>query len=59
MISQVDIVENGPSKHRCQVVHWIRQFPFAFINRRDYVIARRLYKENGCMYGITKVSSLF
>lgn len=54
MISQVDVVENGPSNHRCQVVHWIRQFPFAFINRRDYVIARRLYKENGCLYGITK-----
>lgn len=55
MISQVDVVENGPSSHRCQVVHWTRTFPFAFITKRDYVIARRLYKENGCLYGITKV----
>jgi hypothetical protein len=54
MISHVEVLENGPSQHRCQVVRWIRTFPFAFLSNRDYVIARRLFRENGCQYGITK-----
>ena len=55
MISHTEVLENGPSKQRCQVVRWIRQFPFVFISKREYVIARRVFKQHGCIYGITKV----
>ena len=58
MISETEVLENGPGKHRCQVVRWVRSFPFAFISKREYVIGRRMFQENGCLYGITKVSQL-
>ena len=42
-------------QHRCQVVRWLRSFPFAFISDREYVIARRMFSpEKDVAYGITK-----
>lgn len=54
MISDYDIVEGGPSQQRCQVVHWLRTFPFSFISQREYVIGRRVWEQDGALYGITK-----
>ena len=54
MISQHEVLENGDGRHRCQVVRWIRSFPFSFIKEREYIIARRVWREDGCLYGITK-----
>ena len=41
MISQHEVIEAGPPQHRCQVVRWVRSFPFSFIKEREYYIARR------------------
>ncbi len=56
MISHHEVVENGPGSDRCQVVRWIRSFPFSFIKKREYIIARRVFRDtqSGCLYGITK-----
>ena len=54
MISDYHIVESGPSDQRCQVVHWLRTFPFSFISQREYVIGRRVWKQDGALYGIMK-----
>ena len=54
MISDYHIVESGPSGQRCQVVHWLRTFPFSFISQREYVIGRRVWKQDGALYGIMK-----
>ena len=54
MISDYNIVEGGPSEQRCQVVHWLRTFPFSFISQREYVIGRRVWQQDGALYGITK-----
>ena len=54
MISDYSIVESGPSEQRCQVVHWLRTFPFSFISQREYVIGRRVWRQNGALYGIMK-----
>lgn len=55
MISETEVLENGPGNERCQVVRWVRSFPFSFISKREYVIARRMFTESGCLYGISKV----
>lgn len=56
MISETEVLENGDGKHRCQVVRWMRTFPFSFISKREYVIARRMWRgADGALYGITKV----
>jgi hypothetical protein len=55
MITHHDVLEVGSPADRCQVVHWIRSFPFAFIGDREYVIARRQFRDaNGCIYVMTK-----
>lgn len=55
MITHHEVLENGSPADRCQVVHWIRSFPFAFISDREYVIARRQFRDaNGCIYVMTK-----
>ncbi|KAL0041449.1 hypothetical protein WJX79_003695 [Trebouxia sp. C0005] len=54
MISDYGVIESGPSNQRCQVVHWLRTFPFSFISQREYVIGRRVWKQNGALYGIMK-----
>ncbi|KAK9834973.1 hypothetical protein WJX81_000907 [Elliptochloris bilobata] len=55
MISETEVLENGDGKHRCQVVRWMRTFPFSFISKREYVIARRMWRgSDGALYGITK-----
>ena len=57
MISEHEILENGDKQRRCQVVRWMRTFPFSFISKREYVIARRMWRGgDGALYGITKVS---
>jgi hypothetical protein len=44
MITATALVEaaHAPA-HRCQVVRWVRSFPFAFLSAREYVIARRVF----------------
>ena len=54
MISDYSTVERGPSEQRCQVVQWLRTFPFSFISQREYVIARRVWRQDGALYGIMK-----
>lgn len=56
LISKHELLESAHSfDSRCQVVRWIRSFPFAFISDREYVIARRIFHgDEGEMYGITK-----
>jgi hypothetical protein len=52
MISHHETLEEGPSKHRCQVVRWVRSFPFSFLSDREYIIGRRVWRaEDGCLYG--------
>jgi len=41
----------GDAGSRCQVVRWVRTFPMAIIAQREYVIARRMFREQvrlGC-----------
>eukprot|EP00884_Botryococcus_braunii_P016853 jgi/Botrbrau1/3851/Bobra.0183s0076.1 len=55
MISHHETLEDGDIKHRCQVVRWVRSFPFSFLSDREYIIGRRVWRaEDGCLYGITK-----
>lgn len=39
---------------RCQVVRWLRTFPFAFLSQREYVIARRFFREEDGLYAVTR-----
>lgn len=55
MVVHTALVEAGPPAQRCQVVRWVRAFPFAFISKREYVIARRVFRgADGTIYGVTK-----
>eukprot|EP01025_Chloroclados_australasicus_P026126 TRINITY_DN2595_c0_g1_i1.p1 TRINITY_DN2595_c0_g1~~TRINITY_DN2595_c0_g1_i1.p1 ORF type:complete len:415 (-),score=40.77 TRINITY_DN2595_c0_g1_i1:920-2164(-) len=55
LIKHVEVLEQGDHSKRCQVVRWLRTFPFAFLNDREYVIARRRFvAKNGDLFGITK-----
>ncbi len=40
--------------NRCQVVRWLRTFPFAFLSQREYVIARRFFREGDNLYAVTR-----
>jgi hypothetical protein len=55
MVTHHEVLEHGDFGQRQQVVRWMRSFPFAFLSDREYVIARRMFKEDGRFYGITKV----
>ena len=56
MISEHELLENGSKQQRCQVVRWVRTFPFSFLSKREYCIGRRMWRsQDGCLYGITKV----
>lgn len=56
LISHHELLESAHGqKDRCQVVRWLRSFPFAFISDREYVIARRMFtSDKDTLYGITK-----
>jgi len=54
MITHHEVLEHGDFSKRQQVVRWIRKFPFSFITDREYIIARRFYKQGENLYGITK-----
>lgn len=54
MIIHNEMLESGNSAQRQQVVRWIRRFPFSFISDREYIIAKRLFREKENLYGITK-----
>eukprot|EP01026_Neomeris_dumetosa_P084833 TRINITY_DN9993_c1_g1_i1.p1 TRINITY_DN9993_c1_g1~~TRINITY_DN9993_c1_g1_i1.p1 ORF type:complete len:430 (-),score=42.34 TRINITY_DN9993_c1_g1_i1:527-1765(-) len=55
LIRHVEVIEQGDHDKRCQVVRWLRTFPFVFLNDREYIIARRRFVgKNGELYGITK-----
>lgn len=57
MISEHELLENGNKQQRCQVVRWVRTFPFSFLSKREYCIGRRMWRsQDGCLYGITKVT---
>ena len=59
MISEHELLENGNKQQRCQVVRWVRTFPFSFLSKREYCIGRRMWRSaDGCLYGITKVTFL-
>lgn len=58
MLSQAYIVEYGNCNSRELVVRWLRQFPFSFISDREYVIARKTFKEGDVSYSITKVKGI-
>ena len=58
MVTHHEVLEHGDFSQRQQVVRWMRSFPFAFLSDREYVIARRMFKQDGRFYGITKVCSL-
>lgn len=57
MITQHEVLEHGDFAQRQQVVRWIRKFPFSFLTDREYVIARRMYRQGDDLYGISKVGS--
>jgi len=54
MIIEHDVLEHGDFAQRQQVVRWRRRFPFSFISDREYTIARRVFREEGWLFGITK-----
>mmetsp|Transcript_37023 Transcript_37023/g.82299 ORF Transcript_37023/g.82299 Transcript_37023/m.82299 type:complete len:474 (+) Transcript_37023:167-1588(+) len=54
MIIQKEVLEHGDFSQRQQVVRWMRRFPFSFISDREYVIARRFFRQGDSLYGITK-----
>lgn len=56
LVSKHELLESAhETEHRCQVVRWVRSFPFAFISDREYIIARRVFQGgDGELYGITK-----
>lgn len=55
LLANASIVETGRALDRQCVVHWVREFPFAFIKGRDYCIARRVFRgDDGAIYSITK-----
>lgn len=43
--AETHLLESGDPDSRCQVVRWVRTFPMAIIAQREYVIARRLFRE--------------
>lgn len=54
--AETQLLESGgPPGGRGQVVRWLRTFPFAFISQREYVIARRFFRDpDGTLYACTK-----
>lgn len=55
MIIHHEVLEHGDFAQRQQVVRWTRRFPFKFLSDREYTIARRLFKTDDALYGLTKV----
>jgi hypothetical protein len=55
LLTHAETIVEGDFMRRELVVHWIRSFPFAFLSDRSYVIARRMFDQNGKLYGISKV----
>lgn len=57
MICETQVLESGgePGARR-QVVRWLRTFPFAFLSQREYVIARRFFRDpaDGALYAVTR-----
>lgn len=43
--AETHLLESGDADARCQVVRWVRTFPMAIIAQREYVIARRMFRE--------------
>lgn len=54
LIVQHDVIEDGDFSQRQQVVRWVRSFAFSFITDREYFMARRVFRTNDALYGITK-----
>ena len=43
--AETHLLESGDPDSRQQVVRWVRTFPMAIIAQREYVIARRMFRE--------------
>eukprot|EP00210_Caulerpa_lentillifera_P006093 g5821.t1 len=54
LLAKCESIELGPKEHRCEVVRWIRSFPFPFLSDREYVISRRMYRRDEIIYTISK-----
>jgi len=54
LLSYAKILENIDPAQRKQVMIWRRNFPFNFISEREYVFARRLFKDDKDLIAVTK-----
>lgn len=54
LLTKCESIEVGPMQHRCEVVRWVRSFPFPFLSDREYVIGRRIFKRDGVIYTVSK-----
>ena len=57
LLTTAETLESGDFKHREQIVHWVRTFPFSFLSDRDYVIGRRGFVIDDVHYGVSKAVS--
>ena len=53
--TQHEVLEPSNFESRQQVVRWTRKFPFSFLSDREYCIARRIFRRDCGLYGVTKV----
>jgi len=54
MISHHELVQQDSLADREQIVRWIRSFPFSFITDREYIIGRKIFREEDKIYAMTK-----
>lgn len=55
MLAEAEPLEVGPGNDRCEVVRWVRSFPFPFLSDREYVIGRRIFRKDGVIYTVSRV----
>eukprot|EP00210_Caulerpa_lentillifera_P007288 g6967.t1 len=54
LLAKCESIESGSRKDRCEVVRWIRSFPFPFLSDREYVIGRKIFKRDDVIYTVTR-----
>jgi len=54
MLAHTEQLEAGSTRDRCEVVRWVRSFPFPFLTDREYVIGRRIFRKNGTIYTVSR-----
>ena len=55
MLAHTEQLESGSVRDRCEVVRWIRHFPFPFLTDREYVIGRRIFRKDDIIYTVSRV----